>query len=159
MEVQSIHAGHPSLWNIPWGDSTSRLTCPLSRLNNGSERSVNQVFNLDGQCRVYLGAEPIDFRKQIDGIALQVQEALEMDPYSPCVFVFRNRACDKLKLLYWHHNGFVLVYKRLEKGQFKWPLTQGRTSVPMSMRELTYLIEGGDITDLNDINVLHYNRV
>jgi len=93
------------------------------------------MFNLDSQSRVYLGAEPIDFRKQIDGIALQVQEVLGLDPYSPCLFVFRNRARDKLKLLYWHHNGFVLMYKRLEKGQFKWPLTQGHTSVPMSVRE------------------------
>ena len=117
------------------------------------------MFNLDSQSRVYLGAEPIDFRKQIDGIALQVQEVLELDPYGPCLFVFRNRACDKVKLLYWHHNGFVLVYKRLEKGQFKWPLTQGRTSVLMSVRELNYLLEGGDITDLNEIDVLHYSRV
>ena len=117
------------------------------------------MFNLNSQCRVYVGAEPIDFRKQIDGIALQVQEVLELDPYSPCLFVFRNRACDKLKLLYWHHNGFVLVYKRLEKGQFRWPLSQGCTSVPMSVRELNYLLEGGDINDLNEISVLHYSRV
>ena len=117
------------------------------------------MFNLDSQSRVYLGAEPIDFRKQIDGIALQVQEVLELDPYGPCLFVFRNRACDKVKLLYWHHNGFVLVYKRLEKGQFKWPLPQGRTSELMCVRELNSLLEGGDITDLNEIDVLHYSRV
>lgn len=117
------------------------------------------MFTLDSQCRVYLGAEPIDFRKQIDGIALQVQETLELDPYSPCLFVFRNRGRDKLKLLYWHHNGFVLVYKRMEKGQFKWPSTDGCTAVPMSVRELSYLLEGGDITDLNGIKLLHYSRV
>lgn len=117
------------------------------------------MFSLDRHSQVYLGAEPIDFRKQIDGIALQVQEVLKLDPYSPCLFVFRNRACDKLKLLYWHHNGFMLLYKRLEKGQFKWPLTQGCTSVSMTVRELNYLLEGGDIADLTEIEVLHYSRV
>lgn len=117
------------------------------------------MFSLDAQYRVYLGVEPIDFRKQIDGIALQVQESLEFDPYSPALYFFRNRSGDKLKLLYWHHNGFVLVYKRLEKGRFKWPVVTDSTSVSMSLRELNYLLEGGDITDLNEINVLHYSRV
>ena len=118
------------------------------------------MLGLDGQTRVYIGTEPIDFRKQIDGVALQVQEALALDPYSTSLFVFRNRAGDKLKLLYWHHNGFVLVYKRLEKGRFKWPCTErDTTSVMMSLRELSYLLEGGDMADLGEINVLHYARV
>ena len=57
------------------------------------------MLDLDGQTQVYVGTEPIDFRKQIDGVALQVQEALERDPYSTSLFVFRNRTGDKLKLL------------------------------------------------------------
>ena len=74
----------------------------------------NAVVNLDAHTKVYVGAEPVDFRKQIDGVALCVQEVLSLDPYSPSLFLFRNRIGDKVKLLYWHHNGFVLLYKRLE---------------------------------------------
>lgn len=117
------------------------------------------MFSLDRQTRVYIGIEPVDFRKQIDGIALLVQESLELDPYSTSLFVFRNRSGDKLKLLYWHHNGFVLVYKRLEKGRFKWPAIDNDATVTMSLRELSYLLEGGDIADLNEIDVLHYRRI
>lgn len=118
------------------------------------------MFSLADHTNVYVGIEPIDFRKQIDGVALCVQESLELNPYSPCLFLFRNRAGDKVKLLYWHHNGFVLVYKRLEKGRFQWPKVRDETgTVTMSLRELNYLLEGGDITDLNDIRILHYTQV
>jgi len=118
------------------------------------------MFSLDAHTQVYLGVEPIDFRKQIDGVALCVQESLELNPYSKHLFVFRNRSNDKLKLLYWHHNGFALLYKRLEKGRFKWPVTTDDCgSVAMSLRELSYLFEGGDVADLKNINALHYRRV
>ena len=76
------------------------------------------MFNIDTRTRVYIAAEPVDFRKQIDGLALIVQETLGLDPFSAHLFVFTNRSRDKLKLLYWHHNGYVLLYKRLEKGRF-----------------------------------------
>jgi len=42
-------------------------------------------------------------------------------PFAPALFVFCNRQRDKVKLLYWERNGFVLCYKRLEKQRFKWP--------------------------------------
>jgi len=54
------------------------------------------MFSLDAHTQVYLGVEPIDFRKQIDGVALCVQESLELNPYSTHLFVFRNRSNDKL---------------------------------------------------------------
>lgn len=76
------------------------------------------MLSLDTHTRVYIAADPLDFRKQIDGLALAVQETLELDPFSAHLFVFTNRTRDKLKLLYWHHNGYGLLYKRLEKGRF-----------------------------------------
>ena len=82
------------------------------------------MLSFDAHTRVYIAAEPLDFRKQIDGLALAVQETLQLDPFSAHLFVFTNRTRDKLKLLYWHHNGYVLLYKRLKKGRFQWPVTQ-----------------------------------
>ncbi|MGH2319788.1 IS66 family insertion sequence element accessory protein TnpB [Planococcus sp. SE5232] len=71
--------------------------------------------------RVYLAARPTDLRKSIDGLAVIVQELFQLDPFSNALFVFCNRKKDKLKILFWDHNGFWLYYRRLEKGLFDWP--------------------------------------
>lgn len=65
--------------------------------------------------------EPIDFRKSIDGLAMAVGQALQRDPMSGEVFIFRNRRRTALKALYWTKNGFVMLYKRLERGCFALP--------------------------------------
>jgi transposase len=69
---------------------------------------------------IHLAVAPVDFRKAFDGLCIEIVEALERDPLSGELFVFRNRAADKLKALYWDGQGFVMIYKRLEKGRFKW---------------------------------------
>jgi len=106
------------------------------------------MFNIDTRTRVYVAKEPVDFRKQIDGLALIVQETLGLDPFSSHLFVFVNRARDKLKLLYWHHNGYILLYKRLEKGCFVWPKVNDQGTLRLGMRELHALLEGCDIARL-----------
>ncbi len=59
-------------------------------------------------------------RKSIDGLAALVENNLELDPMQDVVYVFCNRGHDKIKILYWERNGFVLWYKRLEKQKLKW---------------------------------------
>lgn len=76
--------------------------------------------------RVYLACGPTDLRKSIDGLAVLVKEAFELDPFAPNLFVFCNRQRDKLKILYWDHNGFWLYYRRLEQGRFQWPMEKRR---------------------------------
>lgn len=75
--------------------------------------------------RVYLACGATDLRKSIDGLAALVKEEFELDPFSPCLFVFCNRQRDKLKILQWEHNGFWLHYRRLERGKFQWPAKPG----------------------------------
>jgi transposase len=70
---------------------------------------------------VRLALEPVDFRKSIDGLAIAVGHALGRDPMCGEVFLFRNRTRTALKALYWTPNGFVLVYKRLERRRFTLP--------------------------------------
>jgi transposase len=77
---------------------------------------------------VRLALEPVDFRKSIDGLAIAVGRALGRDPMSGEVFLFRNRARTALKALYWTPNGFVLVYKRLERGRLVLPGTPPDTA-------------------------------
>lgn len=92
--------------------------------------------------RVYLACGSTDLRKSIDGLAVLVKEYFELDPFSPCLFVFCNRKRDKLKILQWEHNGFWLHYRRLEKGKFKWPAETSSATVKISRRELRWLLDG-----------------
>ena len=119
---------------------------------------MSYMFNIDAHTRVFIATEPVDFRRQIDGLALVVQETLQLNPFSAHLFVFRNRKGDKLKLLYWHHNGYVLVYKRLEKGGFVWPSPTEQT-LCVSLRELHALLEGVDLHQLQPVNQVHCTRV
>ncbi|GIP35471.1 IS66 family insertion sequence element accessory protein TnpB [Paenibacillus sp. J2TS4] len=72
------------------------------------------MLTLPDSLRVYLACGPTDLRKSIDGLAALVQEGFKLDPFSPSLFVFCNRECNKLKILYWEHNGFWLFYRQLE---------------------------------------------
>ena len=94
--------------------------------------------------KVYLAPGATDMRKQIDGLAVQVEEVLQRDPLSSHLFVFCNRARDKVKVLFWHNNGFWLWYRRLERQRFWWPRPGEAAAVELSVRELGWLLEGLD---------------
>ena len=87
-------------------------------------------------------------RKAVNGLMVLVSDVLEADPFSSHLFVFCNRLRDKIKILYWHNNGFWLFYRRLEKQRFWWPVDNEQVSVEITARELSWLIEGLDITQV-----------
>ena len=92
---------------------------------------------------VRLALEPVDFRKSIDSLAIAVGQALGRDPMSGEVFLFRNRTRTALKALYWTPNGFVLVYKRLERHRFQVPEgADGTTDVTLPPGLLDELLAG-----------------
>ncbi|KGP77406.1 MULTISPECIES: IS66 family insertion sequence element accessory protein TnpB [unclassified Paenibacillus] len=95
--------------------------------------------------QVYLACGNTDLRKSIDGLAALVQGGLGLNPFSPCLFVFCNRGRDKLKMLYWEHNGFWLFYRRLERGTFRWPESR-ENKVTITYRELRWLLDGLSLT-------------
>jgi transposase len=105
------------------------------------------------QVHVYL--ESVDMRKSIDGLAAIVELELVLSPFSPALFVFCNRARDKVKLLYWERNGFVLWYKRLEKQRFKWPTQLSQ----LSTEQLSWLLDGLDIEAMQPHSTLQFNGV
>lgn len=92
--------------------------------------------------KVYLACGSTDLRRSIDGLAVLVKEAFNLDPFSQCLFVFCNRNRDKLKILQWEHNGFWLYYRRLERGKFEWPTTDKSDAVSISYREFRWLLDG-----------------
>lgn len=81
-------------------------------------------------------------RKSIDGLAAMVIYSFELDPFEPALFVFCNRARDRLKILHWEHNGFWLYYRRLEKGRFQWPSQSDGMTKLISRRQLQWLLDG-----------------
>jgi transposase len=64
------------------------------------------------EVQVYLCRQVVDMRKSINGLSILVEETLQLDPFAKQLFVFCNRKRDKLKLLYWERNGFVLWYNQ-----------------------------------------------
>ena len=58
--------------------------------------------------QVYLCRDPVDFRKSIDGLSALVEQELKLDPFGSTLYVFVNWYRTKIKVLYWHCNGFCL---------------------------------------------------
>jgi transposase len=71
--------------------------------------------------RIFVAGEPADLRKSFDGLAALVKQALKKEPLGGDLFVFRNRQGHRAKALLWDRTGWVLLYKRLENGAFKFP--------------------------------------
>jgi transposase len=92
---------------------------------------------------VWLAAGPTDMRRGMNGLALQVQQALQRDPHAGDVYVFRGRRGDLLKIL-WHDGlGMSLYAKRLERGKFIWPAPVEGV-VAISAAQLAYMLDGID---------------
>jgi transposase len=108
---------------------------------------------------VYLCREAVDFRKAINGLSILVEESLGLDPFAARLYVFRNRKGDRVKVLYWERNGFVLWQKRLEKDRFPWPDGEREAVVTMTGRELNWLLDGIDLFRLKPHASLSYASV
>ena len=94
---------------------------------------------------VYLCREPIDFRLAINGLSVLVEQELGLNPFASALYVFTNRRRNKLKVLYWHRNGFCLWLKRLEAEKFAWPRDTETTAQLISVHEFEWLLEGFDL--------------
>lgn len=96
--------------------------------------------------RILFARRPVDFRKQIDGLAAVCERELGEAPLDGTLFVFTNREGNALKALVWTHGGFTLVYKKLERGRFSWP-SGDEDRVRMTPAELAALLEGIDLAN------------
>jgi transposase len=97
----------------------------------------------EGKVRVYLYVDPVDMRKSIDGLSALVEQEMDLSPMNEALFVFCNRSRDKVKILCWERNGFIVWYKRLEKQRFRWP--KAGDTLQLSGQALNWLLDGFDI--------------
>jgi transposase len=87
------------------------------------------MIALPAGVKVWLAAGATDMRNGFDGLAALVQTQLAEDPFSGQLFVFRGKAGDRVKILWWSGDGLCLFAKRLERGRFVWPdASSARTS-------------------------------
>lgn len=87
-----------------------------------------------------------------DRLAERVKAVISQDPLSGHLFVFRSRRGERLKILTWDRDGYVLWYKRLEAGVFKLPrLKEGARSVELRPSELAMILDGIDMTKLKRV--------
>jgi len=96
-----------------------------------------------GNIQVWVATAPVDMRRSFDGLAEHVRAFLGHDPLSGCLFVFRNRAAQRVKILWWDRDGLALFYKRLESGTFEMLRPDGEAaSVELDSTELAMLLNG-----------------
>jgi len=93
--------------------------------------------------QVWIATGHTDMRRGMNSLALQVQQVLKRDPHVGDLFAFRGKRGDLLKIL-WHDGyGTSLYAKRLERGKFIWPVTNG-DAIAITPAQMGYLLEGID---------------
>ena len=104
------------------------------------------MLGLPPSVRIHFATELVDMRNGIDGLRAIVEGTLKKEPYDGHLFVFVGKAKDKVKILFWDRNGFVLYLKRLERGRFQMPMVSGRARhLEMEAAQLAMLLDGIDL--------------
>ena len=101
------------------------------------------MIGLAAGTQIWIVAGVTDMRRGFVGLSGMVQTALEQNPFSGQVFVFRGKRGDLIKVLWWDGDGLCLFAKRLERGRFIWPQAESGT-VSLSRAQLSMLLEGID---------------
>jgi len=89
----------------------------------------------------------MDLRRCFDGLASATRSVIRQDPLNGHLFVFLNRRRNRIKLLVWDRTGFLLLYKRLERGTFHMPTQPpaGQRHVELDAGDLGLMLEGVDL--------------
>ena len=101
---------------------------------------------LPASVKIFMANRPIDMRLGIDGLFNLVRHSLNQEAFSGHLFLFLGTRRDRAKILFWDQGGFVLYYKRLERGRFKSPkVTPDQQAIELDKTELMMLLDGIDV--------------
>jgi transposase len=105
------------------------------------------MIHLPASVRVYLCTAPCDMRRSFDGLHALVTSRMQLDAFAGHLFVFSNQRRDRVKILCWDRDGFVVWAKRLEEGTYAMPFSEGReVRREITTQELGALLSGIDLT-------------
>ena len=108
------------------------------------------MLNLNVNTIISVYSSPVDMRKSFNGLIGIVRYFLNGDPLSGQLFVFLNKSHNLMKILYWDGDGYVIWYKRLERGTFRLPASNSdAVSVAVSRSEFAMILEGFEPPQLN----------
>lgn len=116
------------------------------------------MLSVPDDISIYLYNHPIDMRKGINGLTILLVNELSMQPQKGDLFVFRNRRGDKIKIIHWHKNGFMIHYKCLESGRFRFPQELDEQLL-LTSDQLSWLLAGLDfilMAQCPELNFEHY---
>lgn len=108
------------------------------------------MLSISDHVSVYVYTEHVDMRKSINGLVVILVDTFEQNPQTGDVFVFTNRQRNKIKILYWDKNGFVIHYKRLERGRFCYSSLITDEKIVISASQLSALLMGFDFYLLSE---------
>ncbi|CAN5484816.1 IS66 family insertion sequence element accessory protein TnpB [soil metagenome] len=104
------------------------------------------MLSLPPTAKIFLCTAPADMRKSFDGLCGLIRTWLQGDPLSGEVFVFRNKAGDRIKILTFEGDGLAIFYKRLESGTYRFPLGPDESGkVTVRTADLLMLLDGVDL--------------
>ncbi len=104
------------------------------------------MLMLPPSVRIYLATEPTDMRNAIDGLAARIRR-WGGNPFDGHLYVFLSKYRDRVKILAWSRGGFVLWYKRLEKGRFRMPpVDADMKTMTLDAGQLAMLLDGIDFS-------------
>lgn len=94
--------------------------------------------------RIFVCTERQDMRRSFDALALVVRESLALDPESGALFVFASKRSNRVKVLWFDHNGYCILYKRLHGALFELPdaSSSDRPIVSIDARSLATILRG-----------------
>jgi transposase len=104
---------------------------------------------------IYCATSPVDLRRSFDGLAAAAKDTLAKDPRSGALFLFVNKAGNRLKAIWWDRTGYCLLYKRLERGVFRFPsaVRPGDASIAIDSAEFAKILEGLDLAKLKSSSI------
>ena len=105
------------------------------------------MLTLPSSVRIYVAAEPVDLRKGFYKLAAVARTVVDEDPLSGHIFVFLNRRRNRVKCLWWDRTGWLMLYKKLERGTFALPTEPlpGQAHIEVDAAELGLMLEGIDL--------------
>ena len=104
------------------------------------------MLTLPPGARVFVATERVDGRKGIDGLSVLIRSHFGEDPLGGSMYVFFSRRADRVRVLYWDRDGYVLITKRLEKGSYRIPWRSDRGRVVIEATELLLVLEGIELS-------------